>query len=239
MTNLATTNLDDSVTEQPVKRIRYAPPDLRVVVGQGDETCVFSHYALELALASSYVDAALCSNDEKEISFPDITPAIWRNMTAYLQPRESPPSAKDLLNVVEYYCKYEFDLGVRLCDNEFSKTIDKLRSIESNLEELNDLLTRVCAIAYSLRLDKTRGRAENIWTRFLRVYRRRNRGLRQPQLPVKALARVVPMFKEAAIWNYVEEFFGEDLPEGTAYELTQEKSFPLLILKMIEARVPY
>ena len=71
------------------KRRSVPAPDLKIIVGSKDNQQIFYHHALVLAVHSDYVDAMLANewtgSESRELTFPDIDPAVWEKMLALLQ----------------------------------------------------------------------------------------------------------------------------------------------------------
>ena len=81
---------EDNNIERERKRLRSstAEPDLKVVVGAGDDTVTKWYYSQTLASKSKYIDTVLSTpmseSQTKTISFPDIQPNIWDKMMLFL-----------------------------------------------------------------------------------------------------------------------------------------------------------
>lgn len=121
MSGSAAPSEDGPPTKKP--RSSSSGPDLKILVGQDKK--VFYHHSVILATHSDYVDAMLASpmveNENREISFPDIEPALWNTMLALL---EDPSmirrvSLKDVMQVILVYDKYQFSKGKQLCVDVF------------------------------------------------------------------------------------------------------------------------
>ena len=128
--------------EPDPKRIRSSDPDLKVVIGseaiEGKEKTggednegaeeqqarvVTKWYQSQtLATKSKYIDALLAApmkeRKSRTITFPDITPQIWELMMKFIDDpiASRTMKAEDVAKVAEYYDKYEFTIGTKLCD---------------------------------------------------------------------------------------------------------------------------
>ena len=107
--------------ERDGKRLRSSEPDLKVILGSGEEETVQWYHSQTLASKSKYIDTMLAvpmrEREDRVISFPDIKPNVWAKMMKFLDDpiasREM--NAKDATEVVVFYDKYEFVDGRRLC----------------------------------------------------------------------------------------------------------------------------
>jgi hypothetical protein len=120
--------------------IRYADPDLTMIVGFGDNCdndgterrprrC-YVYHSVTLALQSKYIDAALSSgmreSAHKELSFPDLSPEVWDLMMKYVTPGNvEPMSTHHARMLVLLYGKYDFTLGLHMCDVVSAKLVKK------------------------------------------------------------------------------------------------------------------
>lgn len=136
---------DNRKDDDDLSSLRSTEADLRVIVGgdpiwdnQDGNTKVYWHYSQVLASQSRYVDTLLStslptnnyknpSKDHKEITFPDITPSQWERMMQYLTNSlslvDSTVSIEDLMELVLLYDRYEFPIGIRICDKALFKMI--------------------------------------------------------------------------------------------------------------------
>lgn len=112
----------DNDIERDFKRLRSSDPDLKVVLGTGEDESIQWHHSQALASKSRYIDAMLSTpmkeREEQTITFPDITLATWGKLMHFL---DSPVaardmSAKDARDLALFYDKYEFLEGRKLCD---------------------------------------------------------------------------------------------------------------------------
>ena len=109
----------------------FGPPDLEVVVGKDQR--LYRYHSFILASYSSYIDTMLSSpmveSKTKHISFPDIEPDVWERMIEVLEPggiRGKVFGAKDLLVLTPIFDKYQFEDGMRLCNQIIDQTFTNL-----------------------------------------------------------------------------------------------------------------
>jgi hypothetical protein len=120
--------------------IRYADPDLTIVVGVGDgydnngterhPQRRYVYHSVVLALQSKYIDAALSSGMRetvhKELSFPDLSPETWDLMMKYVTPGNvEPMSTHHARMLMVWYGKYDFTMGLHMCDVVLAKLVKK------------------------------------------------------------------------------------------------------------------
>ena len=112
--------------EREAKMLRSSEPDLKVILGTGDNESVLLYHSQTLASKSKYVDTMLSvpmkEREEYVISFPDISTETWELMMKFI---DDPVAArkmdeKDALSLVEFYDKYEFGGGRNLCSHIIS-----------------------------------------------------------------------------------------------------------------------
>ena len=112
---------NDASDERDAKRLRSSEPDLKVILGSGDEETVQWYHSQTLASKSKYIDTMLAvpmrEREDRVISFPDIEPDVWEKMIKFL---DNPiaarcMNAKDAVEVAVFYDKYEFVDGRELC----------------------------------------------------------------------------------------------------------------------------
>ncbi|KAL9189363.1 hypothetical protein ACHAXT_009038 [Thalassiosira profunda] len=144
------------------KRLRSSEPDLKVVLGGGDGAeNVQWHHANNLASKSNYIDALLAApmreREERTISFPDISPDVWRKMLTFLDDpiaiRNMTP--KDALEVVPFYDKYEFVEGRRLCNQVVADYLrpSNIGALEKKFAVDFDLVVDLVAVAHSANME--------------------------------------------------------------------------------------
>jgi len=143
---------DNTTDERQAKKLRSSEPDLKVILGSGDDQSILWYHSQTLAAKSKYIDTML-SVDMKErnehvISFPDITSETWEQMMKFI---DDPIAArkmneKDALSVVEFYDKYEFEGGRNLCSHiisdylKFPSLLDMEKKGTVNLDLIIDLV---------------------------------------------------------------------------------------------------
>eukprot|EP00956_Cyclotella_meneghiniana_P012754 scaffold18149_cov48-Cyclotella_meneghiniana.AAC.6 len=128
--------------EPPAKKLRFSEPDLQIVLGTDEDVSTIKVHSLLLANKSRYIDTMLSTpmreQETRTVSFPDISPGIWEKMNKFLDDPLAIRKMKieDVLDVAQFYDKYEFTQGTKLCEDIM---LDYL-SPES-LEEMENALT--------------------------------------------------------------------------------------------------
>lgn len=140
--------MSSSVKREP-KRLRSSEPDLQVILGSGDDTSTHWCHSQSLALKSKYVDAMLSTpmreQETRTITFPDISPAIWKKMNKFLDDPMAirKMTVKDVEVIIMFYDKYEFSTGCKLCEDvilDYFKSLWKLeKSHKLDLDTVIDL----------------------------------------------------------------------------------------------------
>ena len=124
----------------PVERLRFSNPDLKIVVGDGDEQKTYECYSQIMAMYSGYIDTALAipmrEHETRTLTFPEIHPDEWEKMMHYLQQGASDPECVgDIRVVLPWYDKYDFVAGLELCDRILGQVISPQIVVASNLDE--------------------------------------------------------------------------------------------------------
>jgi len=126
--------------------LRSSDPDLKVILGSGEDQVTKWYYATSLANKSKYIDTMLSTpmkeSDTRTITFPDITQEFWEAAIEFVdnpvKARKMEPS--DVLNVAKFYDKYEFVDGTNLCDCVLLDYFEHLKVEEKELSVDVDLL---------------------------------------------------------------------------------------------------
>ena len=96
----------------------------------------------------------------REISFPDIEPDIWIKMIQFLQPGGSREMVLENLNeVLEYYDKYEFQSGVKMCDamiEQYLKQLKNSYSCYTSNDEVKDQAIQIALLAHKFHLPQSK-----------------------------------------------------------------------------------
>lgn len=132
--------------------------------GCGDEEWKekeYEMYSQSLAQMSDFVDAALSvdmkEKETKKIVFHDVTPKVFEKALEILQDplTAMDMTATDALQIVDFYHRYEFAKGVKLCDRVLH---DNARRDSKNLDTSDklDRLVDICLVADKLDLKVTR-----------------------------------------------------------------------------------
>lgn len=137
------------------KRLRFANPDLTVVVGEGAGQQTRECYSILLANESEYVDTMLSTNMQErqtlQMSFPEIDPLTWDEMMMCLQPENRPmidDDCKMAMKLATLYDKYKFVNGLELCNGALSRFFKK----ESSWS-FPDLSTTIKILSFACKLD--------------------------------------------------------------------------------------
>jgi hypothetical protein len=104
------------------KKLRSSEPDLKITVGERENTVVHWYHSQVMATHSQYIDTMLASpmkeSNTYEINFPDIEPKVWDSIMKFV----SDPVAirdmtvEDVMLVATAYDQYDFATGLQCCD---------------------------------------------------------------------------------------------------------------------------
>jgi len=117
---------DITTDERQAKKLRSSEPDLKVILGSGDDQSILWYHSQALSLKSKYIDTMLAvpmkEQREHVISFPDITSETWEQMIKFIDDPIAvrQMNVQDALSVIEFYDKYEFEAGRNLCSHIIS-----------------------------------------------------------------------------------------------------------------------
>ena len=106
---------------------RFGSPDLEVTVGKTERP--YHYHSLILASQSLYVDTILSSPAAKReqergrISFPDIEVETWDKMIKYLSPTLTRITTKEMVELIPYYDKYQFQSMLDYLDEYLSELV--------------------------------------------------------------------------------------------------------------------
>jgi len=170
-TNYHTMAEEDNNIERGRKRLRSstAEPDLKVVVGAGDDTVTKWYYSQTLASKSKYIDTVLSTpmNESltKTITFPDIQPNVWDKMMLFL---DSPLAVRkmntnDAVAIAVYYEKYGFTEGANLCDDILKEYFLSLEDSEATLSIDVNFLIGALVVAKDANLHCLKEGVRYIW----------------------------------------------------------------------------
>lgn len=144
------------------KKLRSSEPDLKVILGSGEnEESVLWYHSQTLAAKSKYIDTMLSvpmkERDEYAISFPDINTETWEQMMKFI---DDPVAARkmderDALSLVEFYDKYEFGGGRNLCSHIISDYFvpSSIRKLEKKHKLDLDLVIDLLIVAHKANLE--------------------------------------------------------------------------------------
>ena len=199
--------------ELPRQKLRSAEPDLRVIVGQGDEKKEYLCHSVVLASHSVYIDTMLATSmkekRERVLSFPDLDPTTWESMLKFLtDPLASRAmTVEDTVELAIAYDKYEFSEGRRYCDFILAETFRRLstpslRSVEEFYDDdkPNDLTTLIdtYVLANTAHLQETKGAAVHL---FGLIFQRVGHSLLFTESQLKMLTPLIKSDKLLPDWT--------------------------------------
>ena len=186
--------------EREAKMLRSSEPDLKVILGTGDNESVLWYHSQTLASKSKYVDTMLSvpmkERDEYVISFPDISAETWEQMMKFI---DDPVAARkmderDALSLVEFYDKYEFGGGRNLCSyiiSDYFSTRSLVRMEKEHKLDL-DLIIDLVNVAHKANLgDALKQGLKYIWKKLQSFETRYGRLM----FTESQLAKLVPVLK--------------------------------------------
>ena len=158
--------MSNGSNEKDAKRLRSSEPDLKIILGSGDDTSTQWHHSASLALKSKYIDTMLSTpmreQESRTITFPDISPALWDKMNTFLDDPLAIRGMKpeDARDVALLYDKYEFTQGCKLCESvllDYFNTLVTKREKSRNLDIDMVIDLTVIALEANLRSAFDRG----------------------------------------------------------------------------------
>ena len=104
--------------------LQSAEPDLTIVVGSDDDKQVYHYHSVIMAQHSKVIDTMLknpmMESNTMTISFPEIDPEYWEKMMDFIEDPvktlTKPTNIDHASYFAETFNKYEFVLGLELCD---------------------------------------------------------------------------------------------------------------------------
>ncbi len=170
--NASVVSPEDERRKRRRTSLRSVEADLKVIVGQdtgeedeGRETKVFWHFSQILATQSRYVDNVLSTtintgNDSnpskhyKEIVFDGIRPEQWEGMMRFITNPLAFRSMtmSDAIELAPLYAKYEFPIGVQICDEVLGTVFMKVHN-SFELEKQNTIIDAI-VLAKDINLKK-------------------------------------------------------------------------------------
>mmetsp|Transcript_4114 Transcript_4114/g.9235 ORF Transcript_4114/g.9235 Transcript_4114/m.9235 type:complete len:362 (-) Transcript_4114:62-1147(-) len=154
----------DNEQQHQAKRLRSSEPDLKVVLGSGDDAATIWCHSPSLASKSKYVDAILSTpmkeKEARTTTFPDITPGIWHGMIKFL---DSPiaarkMNARDALKMAVYYDKCDFEEGRALCDHLLVEYLESVVRMEEDHSIDINLVVNAVVVAHEANLVGAQGK---------------------------------------------------------------------------------
>lgn len=224
----------DAAQSPSARRIRSSPPDLDIIVGEGQNRKTYQHYRIILAHQSPFIDAKLASSmgDSSTIEFPDMPPQDWELMTQYLEIGGRPPrDLEQVFRLVVWFHKYDFPFSLKTCDeiiqemcfdipenlcNSF-RCRDALGMLDTNIEAI--------AIAHQCQLQGSKEKGTKWLVQMIscRVLQ---------SLTVEHLRTLVPVLIDSdAIWAAVSSVLGRGISmTDDRAALVQNSLFPELFV---------
>ena len=149
-------------SEPETKKLRSCEDDLKVVLGDGasGEDNVRWYNSAILASKSAYIDAMLATpmkeSQERQITFPDITPSLWDKMLTFVN---DPKVARkmtmsDALDVLQMYDKYQFQDGKDLCEDVMEEYFRETLKSENKVPPDVDAMVEGTALAFEANLTR-------------------------------------------------------------------------------------
>jgi hypothetical protein len=192
------------------KRLRSIEPDLKVIVGSGDDVSTQWHHAASLALKSKYVDTMLSTpmreQETRTITFPDISPSTWDKMNKFL---DDPKAARkmtvsDVKNVVFIYDKYEFNQGCELCEDVILDYFKSVWELEKSHKLDLDMVIDLTVIAHEANLALAFEEGMSYLLRKMNAgdYGSPIKGYGRMMFTEKRLNRIFPLMKHYTISSY-------------------------------------
>ena len=196
------------------KKLRLSEPDLKIILKYKDDddtqmTKEYEVYANILASMSKFVDASL-SIEMKEkaegvIVMQDVTPEVFDVALLYMSDPSAARSAtpEDIIKVVEFYDKYEFSSGLKLCDDILHDFFTREMKLDDKHPPENlDLLVDCIVLAEQLSLDqsKTSG-LDYLESRFGNDFRR----FGATMFSVEHVRKMHPMFKKGLFPDIIQD----------------------------------
>ena len=152
---------DNTTDERQAKKLRSSEPDLKVILGSGDDQSILWYHSQALSLKSKYIDTMLAvpmkERNERVISFPDISIETWEQMMKFIDDPIAvrQMNVQDALTVVEFYDKYNFEAGRNLCSHIVLDyfTYDSLRDMEKKQKLDLDLIIDLVIVAHKANME--------------------------------------------------------------------------------------
>ena len=159
-TPIATAKKSENLVKK--REIKSNKSDLKIVIAGGEEGEEETRWYQSATMAehSVYIDntieSLMTENVGKpyEIRFEDIDETTWELMMKFLDPVESRDMmAKDVLVVGEFYDRYDFPQGRKLCDKVLQEYFMSERNNEAEMDV--EMLVDAVALAYKAHLLKS------------------------------------------------------------------------------------
>jgi hypothetical protein len=158
------------------------------------------------------------------ITFPEIDPVDWDSMMRYLQPAAPPPmTTEQIVRVLPWYDKYEFQDGFRMCDAILSQLDYKVERV-GNLAEY----VQGAGAAYRHNLPETKVKCRTFCRELLR---KREARLGLTQEDIRDFVPV--LLDERAVFQKVLGLIGPMAGNPDKDSLLANPFFPDLLLRAI------
>ncbi|CAB9504278.1 expressed unknown protein [Seminavis robusta] len=219
---MAETNRDRGVEEEqvadepPCKKIRSSDPDIKITLKYMDDdndpaTKEYSMYGPVLSHLSKFIDTSLSVGMQEkatnEIIFHDVHPDLFEKALNFLQEPCAARSmtAKDASELIEFYDKYDFEGGLKLCDEVIAAYLEHQNAL-GLMTPPDDLgiLVDAAALAYQINLPK----AKDVAISYLRTRMRdAEKTYGRMMFGSEHIKKLQPMFVD----RIFREYFLEDL----------------------------
>jgi hypothetical protein len=156
---------DTTRASPETRKLRSSELDLKITVGEKENTVVHWYHYQIMANHSRYIDTMLASpmkeSNTYEISFPDIEPEVWDSMMLFVSDPVAirDMKAEDVMLVATAYDQYDFDTGIKCCDRVLLEYFQKV--YETRDERPSDLNFAIdaflCADKFHLEEAKKKG----------------------------------------------------------------------------------
>lgn len=218
---------DGKQTAHPM--LRSSDADLKIILKYLDENGFSQRrelhlYSQVLASLSNFIDTTLSvdmkEKTDREIVLHDVSPEVFELGLKFLQDPLAALSIspEDVIKVVEFYDKYEFTAGIKLCDRvlfDYVKT--KYIETDNKTAPINlDLLVTAATLANKCNLPKASQAAINYLT--IKLNGDYNAPYNATMFTVELVEKLHEMFKNGLLDNV--------LPPGLTREELESPLFP-------------
>jgi hypothetical protein len=138
------------------KKLRYIDPDIEIIVRTSShEEKRYHMYSAVLGSLSKFMDASLSVRATRQIVFQQVSPATFEAAIRFLRDPVASRSMtpRDVLQVIEFYNRYEFEGGLQLCNQVL---LDYFTQQDDGPPRDLDLLVDAVAVAERFALEGSR-----------------------------------------------------------------------------------